>query len=198
MSGLIGQRSGEFVRARDVLWSRDDQPGFEHLRLEESRRGIVADGLVIGFVASGPYRLRYEIACDAEWRARVVHVDVGIRAATRRELRGDGAGRWTDATGAPFPAFEGCVDVDISVTPFTNTLPIRRLHLAEGAREDLRVLYIAVPELQLSVARQRYTRIAGRRFRFESLDSGFSAELTTDEDGLVTEYPGLCRMVARA
>lgn len=198
MSGFVGRRPGEFVRALDVLWAREDRPGLEHLRLEETRKGVVADGLVITTGEAGAYRARYSIVCDAKWRARAVYVDVGVRAFTRVELRADGEGRWTDAAGAPLAPFDGCIDLDISGTPFTNTLPIRRLHLGEGASRELRVLYVALPELQLSVSPQRYTRLAGRRYRYESLDSGFTANVAVDEDGLVTEYPGFCRMVARA
>ena len=42
------------------------------------------------------------------------------------ELRADGRGHWADAaTGSPLP-LDGCVDIDIYPSPFTNTLPIRR------------------------------------------------------------------------
>jgi hypothetical protein len=36
---------------------------------------------------------------------------------------------------------------------------------------------------------QAYTRIAARKYRFENLESGFRAELSTDADGLVIDYP---------
>ncbi len=42
----------------------------------------------------------------------------------RLSLRSDGAGRWSDDRGRPLPELDGCIDVDISVSPFTNTLPV--------------------------------------------------------------------------
>jgi hypothetical protein len=90
---------------------------------------------------------------------------------------------------------DGCHDVDIRVTPFTNTLPIRRLALAPGASAELRVGYITVPDLSIRPVRQRYTCLArsesGGIFRYDSLDSGFRADLTVDAHGLVVEYPGI-------
>ena len=58
------------------------------------------------------------------------------------------------------------------------------------------MVYLAVPSLELSVSPQRYTRLDEHRWRFESLDSGFTAILTVDADGIVTEYEGLFRLVS--
>ena len=39
--------------------------------------------------------------------------------------------------------------------------------------------------------RQIYTRLDEHRFRYEAADGSFTAEIAIDEDGFVTEYPGL-------
>ena len=92
---------------------------------------------------------------------------------------------------------DGWIDVDISATPFTNTLPIRRLGLEHGESEELTVTYIRVPELLVGPERQRYgcleAQTDGGLYRFEALPSGFTAELPVDVDGLVIDYPGLFR-----
>ena len=88
-----------------------------------------------------------------------------------------------------------CTDIDIAVTPFTNTLPIRRLNLEVGEAAEIDVVYVTVPDLTLSPAPQRYTRLDDRIYRFESLDSGYTADITVDDHGLVTDYPGLFRRV---
>ena len=50
----------------------------------------------------------------------------------------------------------------------------------------------AVPSL--STTRQRYTRLHHPgAYRFESIASGFEAELAVDAQGLVVDYPGLFR-----
>ena len=44
-------------------------------------------------------------------------------------------------------------------------------------------------------ARQRYTKLdpAGRRYRYESVDSDFTRDIEVDEHALVVTYPGLFR-----
>ena len=92
---------------------------------------------------------------------------------------------------------KGCEYVDIAETPFTNTLPIRRLDLAPGGSADISVAYFDGAELQPWPEPQRYTRLeegdGGGVYRFLSLDGGFTADLPVDSDGLVLDYPGLFR-----
>jgi uncharacterized protein len=109
----------------------------------------------------------------------------------------DGESHWKRRGGEPVPELDGCIDVDISATPFTNTLPIRRLGLEPGESEELTVTYIRVPELLVGPERQRYgcleAKADGGLYRFEALPSEFTAELPVDADGLVIDYPGLFR-----
>jgi hypothetical protein len=101
-------------------------------------------------------------------------------------LEHDGGGNWRDR-----PELDGCLEVDISTTPLTNTLPINRLRLKPGESHAIRAVYIELPGLGVSVMPQRYTRLDERLYRYQS--EGFQADLTVDEHGLVVDYPGLWR-----
>ena len=90
---------------------------------------------------------------------------------------------------------DGCTDVDLVSTPFTNTLPIRRLGLEPGQSADVRVAWIDHDTLQVAPVRQRYTRLEDRRWRYESLETGYDAELEVDEHGLVLDYPDEFRRI---
>ena len=104
-------------------------------------------------------------------------------------LHVDDQGHWRDDAG-PLPDLDGCLDVDISSTPCTNTLPIRRLALAIGESRDIDVAYLSVPRLTISRARQRYQRL-DRGYRYRS--GRFAADLTVDDADLVIDYPNLWR-----
>ncbi len=55
----------------------------------------------------------------------------------------DGHGHWRKADGTALPQFDGCVDIDLAGTPFTNTLPIRRLGLTrQSGTARLNMLYV--------------------------------------------------------
>jgi hypothetical protein len=116
-------------------------------------------------------------------------------------LRADRDRTWTDSRGDELSDLSGCVDVDISATPFTNTLPIRRLELERDESAEVRTVYLSVPDLSVETAVQRYTCLdpldaAGGRYRYESLSSGFTAELPVDADGVVVDYPALFERVS--
>jgi uncharacterized protein len=182
------------------MWTPWEGPGLEHLRLVRSDDGgAVANGLLIGLQAGRPFRIGYEIRCDRRWRVREVRAAAPNFERPVLELLTDGEGRWNRPGGEPVPELDGCIDVDISATPFTNTLPIRRLGLKPGQSEELAVAYIRVPELLVGPERQCYgcleAQAEGGLYRFEALPSGFTAELPVDAEGLVLDYPGLFRRV---
>ena len=178
------------ARWRD--WQGD---GVQHLVVRRGEAGFVADAVVLGDAAGMPFAARFRVATDEAWRTR--WVVAGVLGDERRiELTGDGAGRWRDGAGVPLPDIDGALDVDLSLTPFTNTLPIRRLALGRGESADIRVAYVRLPEFTVGVDPQRYTCLEpGRRYRFESLDNAFARDVDVDADGLVVVYPGLFRRV---
>ena len=189
------------MATRDVLWAAWDGRGFEHLRLEIETDRVRADSLIVAVDAGGrPYRARYRLECDAGWTTRRVLIERLEEPAAALDLRVDGRGRWSDATTGVALPLDGCVDVDIFPSPFTNTLPVRRLpELTVGRPVALRMAWVLLPELRVRVAPQEYTllerRADGSRWRFRSLDSGFIAELDMDADGVVRDYPDLSRRV---
>jgi hypothetical protein len=146
-----------------------------------------------------PFRVAYEVRCDVGWRVRAVHVGVPCSEASDVELLSDGQGNWSRPDGRDVPELKDCIDVDISVTPFTNTLPIRRLSLAPTESAEVSVAYFEGTELQAWPELQRYTCLEkserGGLYRFLSLDGGFTADLPVDANGLVLDYPGLFKRV---
>lgn len=170
----------------------------EHLRLAADGGVVVADGVIVGIREGRPLRARYEVRCDGGWRVRSVRVAM-LASEPFVGLISDGKGDWTTLAGEAVPELVGCVDVDISATPFTNTLPIRRLGLAPGESADTKVVYVGVDEMRAWAEPQRYTCLErsadGGLYRFEALDGGFEAKLPVDADGLVLDYPDLFRRV---
>jgi uncharacterized protein len=176
-------------------WQDWDARGLEHLVLREDEDGVRADAFVIGQADADAFAARYSIVCIKEWRTRAVAVTL-VGQSHGIQISSDGAGNWRDDVGKPLPQLEGAIDVDITATPFTNTLPIRRLGLEAGQSADILVAYIDVPSLTVTVDPQRYTCLEPmRRYRFESQGGDFVREIEVDEHGLVVLYPGLFKRV---
>ena len=184
----------EIERTIVARWQEWSGEGIEHLVLRERQDRIVAEGVIWTAVEAHHFAVLYRIECDAEWRVKTTYARV-IGADTAVDLTTDGAGHWRNATGLALPALEGAIDVDLSITPFTNTLPIRRLNLTAGQHADIRVVYLGFPDLNLSIDRQRYTCLKSGQYRYESLDTEFTRDIETDADGLIVTYPGLFRRV---
>ncbi len=178
---------------RTIRWSAWDgcEAGMEHVDVRPADGGLHISGVVIGREDGARFGLSYRLRLDASWRTRVVL----LRTTSGQvlHLESNGQGSWHE-DGRPQPALQGCIDVDIQATPLTNTLPIRRLDPKDGESVDIRLVYIGIPDLTVAPADQRYTALrSGSLYRFESLESGFTADLPVDEDGFVLDYPGLFR-----
>ncbi len=170
-------------------WVALDAEGVEHLTLEAINGRITATGVVTGRAGGDPFGAWYRLALDARWQVKqlAVHLtDSRWFIATSRR-----PGHWLDADGHRLAGFDGCIDVDLAGTPFTNTLPIRRLDWEPDQARDLDMLYLDFATLEARRDRQRYTCLAPKRFHYDGLASGFSADIAIDDHGLVTDYPGL-------
>ena len=175
-------------------WAARSWPGLEHLIVSAGPTGITAVSRMI-LADKDLAAVEYRVECDESWR--FIRLDVTVTKAggsSRMSLSVDEEGHWRrDDTG--LPCLEGCVDIDISRSPFTNTLPIRRLAWQPGDVRELDMAYVSLPELTIRPVRQRYTLLSGgtegdeAMYRYESGD--YCADLLIDADGFVKHYPGL-------
>ncbi len=177
------------------LWNKSQEGvGFEHLLLTK----CAADSVVLAIDDErGPFRLTYRLNWDESWRLRDAELVLTTERSTQSlRLQTDGQGYWRDGDDRVIDALQGCRDIDIWPTPFTNTFPIRREPMALGERRQFLMAWVFAPDLTVHPQPQAYTRLADRLYLFENLDgSGFQAELAVDEDGIVLDYPDLFRRV---
>jgi len=176
---------------RRVRWRPIGREGLEDLDLRRRGDEIVARSVVIGERGGAAYGVSYTVICDLEWRTR--SLDLASTDGRGLRVASDGAGQWRDGHGARLDAFEGCIDIDLAGSPFTNTLPIRRLDLSPSdGTATLDMLYVPFDSFEPARDGQRYRCLeAGRRFRYEAADRSFSADILVDADGLVLSYPPL-------
>lgn len=178
---------------RIVRWTDWQGNGLEHLSVVRNDLGVAAESVVIGQHDAMRYGLGYRLRIDLQWRVR--KVDVQRVNGPTLQLLSDGLGGWRDSEGAGIARLAGCIDVDIAASPFTNTLPIRRLRLAIGASAAIKVAFVSLPDLAVSAVEQRYTRLDDARYLYEGLSTGFSAALDIDDQGIVRDYPDTFRRV---
>lgn len=180
---------------QSIIWEACYSPGFEHLDLNIDEKGVQASGLIVLTKGTSVWRVGYRVGCDASWVVREVEAVVLGPGGQSIQLLHDGRGNWSTGAGKKLPDLKGCMDVDISATPFTNTLPIRRLRWEEGLSEEIHVVYLEVPSFSVGSLEQRYTYIGAKGhytgYLYENIMSKFKAEILVDSDGLVVEYPDI-------
>ena len=175
-----------------IRWASSEGEGLEQLHLTIDDQGVRARSVVVGGdnEENATWAISYEVDCDPLWQVRRVKI-WDTATGKNLELFADGSGMWTGPDGQPLPEFAGCIDVDIRATPFTNTLPVRRLQLNQGETASIRVVFIPLPGLTPLPVVQHYTNLGPQVYRYESETRDFVRDLTLDADGLVIDYPGL-------
>jgi uncharacterized protein len=190
----------KIMMQRTVIWKPVEYQGMEYLSLREVEDGFGIDSVVIAVQPEGAFRLDYRIQCDLGFAVR--DVQLTLSNSQSLHLSSDGHGNWFDENRRLLPDLKGCIDVDILSTPFTNTLPIKRLAWTPGQTETLYMVYFTIPDMTIHADEQRYTCVErtpeGGVFRFEQVATSFTVLLPVDADGLVLDYPGLFERINNA
>ena len=170
--------------------------GLEHVLLGD---GFADSTLVALSEENRPFRLNYQLRWDDTWHLQEASLVARSHRFERSlTLRTDGRGQWRDEQERPLARLDGCLDIDIWPTPFTNTFPIRRQRLQVGERREFRMAWVSAPALTVKAQLQAYTRLADRTYLFESLDgSGFKVKLQVDANGVVLDYPAFFKRVPK-
>lgn len=169
-------------------WRRIDRPGLELARIDIEKRGVTISSTLVDAGAAHPFSLRYIWTLTPQWRTRTLRVE--HMNGDDRWLTIDRAGENTwRLDNKPAPHLDGCDELDISATPFCNTLAMRLL----GRDGALTAAYVDASDLSVQPSRQRYEKISDTHWIYHDLGVavGFDAHLHLDPDGFVKTYEGL-------
>jgi uncharacterized protein len=183
---------------RTLLWSDRGDPSFEYCSLSQTEDGFHFAGEVVMRVEQQPMSARYQIVTDQNWCTK--QVDVTLKEGSREEhlvLRVDAEQRWWRGT-EEIVECRGSLDVDLSFSPSTNTLAMRRFALGQGESKTTTTAWVQLPDLKVSPFPQQYTRLSPNEYLFTSLMDDFKARLQVDDLGLVMDYEGLWEVIAQA
>lgn len=173
----------------------DAHEGFEVLFPCRDRDGYRFHGYSVGVEEGEVWSVRYTLKLDAGWTARSARV-VGRSRSGAHETRlvGDRSGVWR-VDGAPAAELDGCPDIDLEGSAFTNALPVHRLGLGVGQSADAPAAYVRALDLSVERLEQRYARLEDEgghaRYAYESPALDFRCVLVYDEHGLLLDYPGI-------
>lgn len=150
-------------------------------------------------LVDSPFEGLYQIDLDDQWQTRMATVQMvrGHRTA-EMQIRVDEDGCWRDLDETHLDALDGVRDIDVFLTPATNTIPIRRLDLPIGSAGHVPAVFVSLDENDRLVASrldQRYERVDEMTYTYTSFgedgEVAFRAELIVDADGVIERYGDL-------
>jgi len=172
-----------------VFWRRLDLPGYESALLSLLGRNWILQGTAVFTDEYQPCRLDYRIVCDSNWCTRSGRVSGWVGGSSIEiDILVDAEQRWW-ANGVELPLLEGCSDLDLSFSPSTNLLPIRRLNLQVGQSGEVRAAWLRYPDFTFEPLPQIYRRTQRMSYRYESSGGAFTTDLTVNPAGFVIDYP---------
>jgi uncharacterized protein len=166
-------RAGAF--ARRVVWKGASPPGVEFCEVRRNGSGWELTGTVARRPGGRLAVVSYLVETDASWRTSRAQVEVSGGKTRRLSLETRGA-RWFSG-GNEVRNLRGCTDVDLQVSPATNTLPIKRAAPKVGSKLTLMAAWVRFPSLTVQPLRQTYERVSPQRYVYRS--EGFSSEIVS-------------------
>jgi len=169
---------------RSVMWQPVDQPGLElcGLFVED---GWQFDGTVLTAFDGALARVQYGVFCGERWHTESAHATIEVHGEQRNVRLARRKKHWLVNRLVREDLAE-CKDVDLGITPATNTLPIRRLKLEIGESREVTAAWVRFPSLDVQPLKQTYTRLSEFEYRYQS--PNFEARVLVDDLGLVIEY----------
>lgn len=175
----------------NILWTGREQYSLENCIVKIYRNSLLVKSTIVGNYADKNYTVCYQIAANDLWQTTSLKIKSLINGTKGHlELEGDGEGNWK-FNGKSDERFKGCIDVDIPLTPFTNTLAIRRLKLSPGQSQEILVLYCDLLDNDIQPVHQKYIRVYDTIYHYENVPNDFEADIQVDDSGLVVDYPML-------
>lgn len=172
-----------------ILWRGIYMRGHEACRLDQFGDEWRLEGTAVFSSDDLPCRLSYLIVCDLSWNTLRGSVSGWVGNESVNIELSVNSHRW-QLNGTNISATDGCIDLDLNFSPVTNTLPIRRLNLEVGEQAEVKAAWLRFPTFELEPLSQVYTRVDEFRYRYSSSGGEFVRDLTVNEAGLVTDYPG--------
>lgn len=181
----------------NLLWAGREYTSLENCLINTATIGSEINSVIIGKYDEKIYRVEYKIKTNPNWET--LYVEVHSQHSNQRKqilLESDGKGNWR-MDGKQADQFKGCIDIDIPLTPFTNTLPINRLKISQDEEHQIQVIYLDLLEPQIAPAKQKYTRLSKTEYHYENVPNNFEANIIVDELGFVVDYPSLFTRTAK-
>ena len=176
----------------NAFWRRLDRPGHDAACLRPFADGWRLTGAAVFLHGEGPACLAYCVDVDGAWTTKrgTIRGFVGERAVDHDIRRDEGAWR---LDGVAVGGLERLIDLDLSFTPATNVLQLRRAAPRLGRRIRLPAAWFNLDVGTLTELPQTYERVGETTYRYAAPSVPYEGSLEVSESGFIELYPSLWR-----
>ena len=174
----------------NLLWTGIQYHSLENCIVDVLNTDTEINSTIIGSYEGKIYLVEYCIKTNKDWQTYFVelkyrHSNKEVQLILKKEKD-----NWL-LNNTKANEFKDCFDVDISLSPFTNSLPVNRLKLSNNQEQKIKVIYINILEQELKPVEQVYKRLSKTKYLYQNVPNDFEAEIEVDESGFVVSYPSL-------
>lgn len=185
-----------------LTWRSHDGTRIESARIHLSGNRIKAVGRIVAARSENTpaFSASYDLITDDTGATKRLSLEVSLAERDRQlSIARDEENMWlvSGFEGESRDAYGGARDVDVMLSPFFNTLPIRRLGLQTVAESvTVPVLYVSLPDLTVASADVKYTSADATACGAIKVKSpAGKTTVRVDADGFIVDYPGLAERI---
>jgi uncharacterized protein len=171
----------------NLLWTGREYYSLENCLVDETEYGVEITSVIVGAYQNSIYRVDYKVKTTKTWETILLKVDSQHRNQRQHlTFETNGNGNWT-VNGQAEQKLDGCFDVDIPLTPFTNSLPINRLKLTNNQEQQIKVIYCDLLQNNVTAVTQKYVRLSETMYYYQNVPNDFEAKIEVDQYGFVVD-----------
>lgn len=153
---------------------------------------ILSESLIIynSTIQSGETLFKIEVRINPDWSVNQFQI-LKNKAII---LSGEKSDTFWFINQEPLITDESIDFIDISMTPFTNTLPINFMKESSSQKKTFPMLFLDVKKEQANICHQTYS-FHTDFILYENMETNYSNQLTVDKNGIVVDYPNAFKRI---
>lgn len=173
-----------------VIWDHLESAGAEYVKFQRFTSHMEVNGTVLLVDKDQPHHVTYDLKLGMDWKTKKVKI-YQVGNADPFVVQAEKEDKWY-VNGIYDENLDGATNIDMTISPLSNMLPINRVSWNTGERRTFKMVYIDVLKQEVKPLLQVYTYLGDtnehRIFQYRCRD--FETAIVVDHDGWVVEYPG--------
>ncbi|WP_156307861.1 putative glycolipid-binding domain-containing protein [Sphingobacterium endophyticum] len=178
----------------NIIWKGVYYNSLEYLKYYADSKQNIIQSKIIGCLDAQFWYVDYIVQTNENWQINSFELSIDLNGEISTLTGKVEQGVWS-INNVERKEFKNYKFIDISLSPFTNTLPINHLKMGISDSYEIQVIYINILEGKVEPRKQKYSRKRNRIYSYQNIPNTFSADIKVDKFGFVINYPKLFKRI---